>query len=194
MTAFGSNGWMTRLFWRGMDIFRKAAGVVFSVSKHVLAGAVNVIGFTALACLTYLVLLLIALITNQGLGSPLLIVLVPVGSFSVSLVCAAFFLFPSAAAAEWICGKALRINLLFEVPVSFAILFAQVLVVTWLGTLIVGEDITGSIIMQLSIAGFVVLVVPLVIYWWALKAADGVRHMLRALYRYLEKKLRPAGV
>jgi hypothetical protein len=95
MATSNTIGWGVRFFWRGMDLLRKLVSMVFSVSKHLVAGAVDVVGFTVLCSAVYLLLLVIALFKDEGIGSPLLLILVPLGSFAVSLACVVFFLFPA---------------------------------------------------------------------------------------------------
>ena len=81
----------------------------FLVTPAKQAAAVLVgVAALVLACTgAYLVLLLVAVVTNTGLGSPLLLVLVPVGSALLATFYAIIILAPVTWLAEWLCRSRL---------------------------------------------------------------------------------------
>jgi hypothetical protein len=79
------------------------------------------------------------------------------------------------------------------VPVSFVILFVQVFTTTWVVLAVRGTPRAVTEAIGLGGWGYLALLIPLVVYWWALKAADGLRYVLRGLYRWGEKRFRPVG-
>ena len=59
----------------------------------------------------------------------------------------------------------------------------------------IDNDAPDAFVSAVNLGGvvFMALLVPLVVYWWALKAADALRFVLRKFYDWLEKRFRPAG-
>lgn len=169
----------------------RLAEFAFGLTKHGLASFVVVAGFT-LACtilctVAYCALLLVAIIGNKGLGSPLMPILVPVGSFVASFVasaiCTLAFLAPSTAFAEWACGSGVPRRVALQIPTACAAMFVELLTVCAIFAAVAptGSNSTGCLAGAALL--FAILAVPLGVYWWTLKSADGVRAAIRAFMR-----------
>jgi len=173
----------------------RLAGFAFGLTKHGLASFVVVAGFT-FACtvvctVAYFALLLAAIVGNKGLGSPLLPILVPVGSFvasfAASAVCTLAFLAPSTAFAEWACGSGTLRRVALQIPTACAAMFAELLTACAIFAAVAptGSNATGCLAGAALL--FAILAVPLGVYWWTLKSADGVRAAIRAVLRMVAR-------
>ena len=96
-------------------------GISGFCARYLLALAVTVAVPCVLWTITYLVLLLWAIFTGDGIGGPLAY---PAGLLVIvvaATVASAVLLFPSTALAEWI-AKRRRLPIFAQIPISVAIL------------------------------------------------------------------------
>lgn len=75
--------------------------------------------------LLYVILLLIAIVFNQGLGSPLLIILLPVLSLLWGVFVSAVLLFPSSCLLQWLSAKKITSSVM--APIDFNVVLFLVL-------------------------------------------------------------------
>lgn len=155
----------------------RVSRILLSVARHATACCITVVASTLSATLAYLALLLIAIIGNYGLGSPALIVIVPVVSFASSLVLSILFLMPVTAAAERLFPSPSIRNVLLQVPFTVIMLF----MLCWITFVSIGW---GT---RLAYAGAatLVLALPMGVYWWTLKGYDAGLWFFRAVAQKL---------
>jgi hypothetical protein len=158
---------------------------LLAIPKHMIAIAVNVIGFTAVCTISYLLLLLFAILFSGGLGSPLMIFLVPVGSMALSLFWSIFFLAPATMTAEFLCRRGRELGLLLQIPISSALLFILAYGASALAQLFRSQPFDPLIATASAATSWLLLAVPLGIYWWTLKSCDGVIFLATKLWKML---------
>ncbi len=180
--TFLSPARFVRCYSRFMDRKRKletAGRIGTFFARHLLALGATVAAASALWTLTYFALLLWAIVSGAGLGSPasyplgLLVVLVGSTALAVTL------LLPSTAFAE-VLVRRLRLPFLVEIPISVSVLALLCLAVA---------SITSTIGSSWSLRGvtigfgglFLALLVPLGLYWGSARTPSLLFSLLRGL-------------
>lgn len=146
------------------------ASFAFGVSKHAFATIIVAAGITILCMAVYVGLLIVAIVMNEGLGGPLTPIVLPIMAIALSLLVAVLGFAPATMIAERLCGSATPLRIALQIPVSCAVLFAELLA---LHAFDVGE----------ASVGFLLLAIPLGAYWWTLKSAEGVRALAKTVVR-----------
>lgn len=145
-------------------IIRTAGGIALFALRHALAMAVTIVLPCVLWTLLYLVLLLWAILTDSGIGSP---VAYPLGLLLVaawSALMAVVFFFPSTAFAALITTR-MKWAILWQIPLCLTLfaLFSGLLALT------VGAQSASPAWRDTSI-GFGLFyaahLLPLGLYWW----------------------------
>lgn len=123
--------------------------------------------------ITYIVLFVIAIFTNSGLGSPIALPLWFVFVFLVSALYTAVLLFPSVLIAETVSRIFGKWQHIAQIPVSS---LALVLLVYILSLLVHSyPDYSAIPILNWAEHPFIVvlvLAIPLGIYWWTMKVVQ----------------------
>jgi hypothetical protein len=155
---------------------RAAAGIVSLAIRHGVASVATIVAACAIWTVGYGALVLLAILSNGGLGGPLAY---PVGLLLVAVAAgAACFLlfFPATASAELIC-RSRALSTLTQIPVSVAVLAALCVAAG-----IIVRAFTPAIPFGVSVSGFIVWLFVL-----SLLAHRGDRHRIQPLL------FRPAG-
>jgi hypothetical protein len=144
-------------------------------AKHAVASAFLVAGIVTLTASVYVALLMWAAVTGGGLGGPLTLPFLLLFAFVGSVVSAAFILMPTTAFTEWVCKKR-HLPLALQIPVSIACLAASLLA----GAPLIAMIRNASVSFALTRAGivFLLLLIPLGVYWWSMQSADWVLRRL----------------
>jgi hypothetical protein len=138
-------------------------------AKHAVASAVVTAGIVTLTAVSYIALLAWAALTGGGLGGPLALPFLVLFAFVAAIAAAALILFPATALAEWICARR-EMGVGWQIPVSVACMAACVVAAAGVMSALRGTSLHGTA----SAAGilFVVLLVPLGVYWWSMQSTD----------------------
>lgn len=101
-------------------VLRRSATFLGFVLRHVFAVGTMTMVPVAIVTVIYLILLMIALVTNSPIGSPVALPIGMIVVFVLMLVISILFLFPFVAIAELIC-RALRFPVIAQWPVSLSL-------------------------------------------------------------------------
>jgi len=170
----------------------KAAGTAGSLLvRHFLAFAGSTGAACALWTLVYVALLIWAVLSNNGVGGPLaypagLIFVVAASSF-----CCLVLLLPSTLAAEWI-ARRLRLSVLLQIPISagFLAVFSLLLVGMGQAARLSGVEEISHKIPALSGLLFLLMLLPLGVYWWIAQSVPLTIALVRTL-RHLFSPQKP---
>lgn len=159
----------------------KATEMVRYGAKHLLAIAVSVAAFTLFCTGLYLLMLLLALVTGSGLGSPALPVLVPLGSLMLSVLYSVLILLPVTMLTEWICRIRMGWPWWYQIPISFVGMIFALFAVQLVIALASGNPVGGAV--GLTALLTVLLAVPLGLYWWSLQFMNGSYYLATRLFK-----------
>ena len=148
---------------KGRDAMRFAV-------KHAVAAGIVLMGSIAVSAASYFALLTWAVLADQPLGGPLAFPFLLLLAAGASLAAIVVALFPVTALTEWKCrGRNLRI--VWQIPIAIAVMG------TWALLLAAIASVSrASLASTATVAGvvFLLLLVPLGIYWWSLQCADWI--------------------
>jgi hypothetical protein len=133
-----------------------------------------------LPIVAYFALLLVAMVTNSGVGGPLALPFMMIVSVVGCAAAVAVVLWPVTTATEAVCGRRGWV-VLVQIPVSTLLMIAEVLVLGALIAAIRHEPFADWLTYSLIAAAS--LLIPLGVYWWTLQAAHAVFAMCSALWR-----------
>lgn len=151
-----------------------AVGMASLTIRHGVASLATIVAACVIWTVTYVALLLWAMVSDGGLGGPLAY---PAGlvfvALAASVACLLLF-FPATASAEWIC-QSRRLPVLAQIPVSVAVLAALCLAVG-----ILAGTSTAAVPFGKSAGGFsgwlfALSLLPVGFYWWVAQAAPLLR-------------------
>ena len=140
------------------------------VVRHFVASIVSIAVPVILEVVVYLALLVAAILLNKGLGSPVSLPLTIALTVPIVVAYTAFFLFPSVLVAEIACRGFGKWHYVMQIPVSAVALLALV----WLASLLLHLMPKYAELPLLHWASyplyvFLILAIPLGLYWWTAK-------------------------
>jgi hypothetical protein len=153
--------------------------------RHAIAGAVVVAGAVALTTALYFALLVGAAVAGVPLGGPLVLPFLMLLALVAGVAAVGFVLFPVTALAEWIFTR-YRLPWAVQLPLATAFLSAYVVSISpWVA---VSRGVPLSAAPVWAGLAFVLLLIPLGIYWWTAQsvlwvAGLGATLWNRRLYR-----------
>ncbi len=159
------------------NAIRTAASVGGFCARHGLALIVTVAVPCVLWTAAYIALLVWAMITDSGIGSPLAYPAWLLFFFVAAMVGGLCLLFPSTALAEWI-AKRRALPIIAQIPISVAMLAVLCLAAVFM---------TAALGMQSSLHGFsigfgvlfVAHLLPLGLYWWVSQSGPLLLALIR---------------
>ncbi len=138
--------------------------------RHFVASVTSVVIPTVLLVVVYFVLLIIAIFTGTGLGSPISLPLWVAFVFVISTIYTAILLFPSALMAEAISSAFGKWQHIAQIPISMLVLVALILAASFTLRLYPDYSEIGFLhLVDNPIVTFIILLIPLGIYWWTMK-------------------------
>lgn len=148
----------------------KAISISNLILRHLIASVVSVAAPTLTLLIIYVVLFVIAIFTNSGLGSPIALPLWLIFIVLVSTFYTATLMFPSTLIAEGIASAFGKWRHLTQIPISTVVLLTLVYAFSLLARL--HPDYSRLNIMHWAdypLIVFLVLAIPLGLYWWIMK-------------------------
>ena len=139
--------------------------------KHAVAAGVVVAGVVAFSAASYFALLAWAVLVGEPLGGPLAFPFMVLFAVVASVVSVGAALLPVAALTEWICLRR-QIRLPWQIPIVTAVMGTWLLMLALIAAAVRGAPV-GSTAVPTGIV-FLVLLVPLGMYWWSMKSADWI--------------------
>ncbi len=133
--------------------------------RHLLAATITVVAVCAIWTLAYLGLLLWAIVTNSGLGSPIAYPVGLIAAFFAGSIACLFFLLPSTAIAEWVAQRR-GFPILAQIFINMVILAVLCLVAVGIKLAVRSVPSFRSLAIQSGVL-FLTLLIPLGIYWWS---------------------------
>jgi len=168
----------------GNQSIRTAGRIGAFFARHSLAVLVTVFVPCLLWTIAYFALLIWALFSSGGMGSPVVypigLLLILVGGTGVAI---ALFL-PATALAEWI-GRRHGLPVLAQIPISVAILALLCVAIAAIATATGTEPTFQGFSMGIGFL-FLAHLLPLGIYWWVAQSGP----LLLSLLQSLRSKLR----
>jgi hypothetical protein len=158
---------------------RKAARIVSFSAQHLLALSVTVAAACAAWTILYFALLLWALLTNGGIGSPLAY---PAGLLFVALATAVtsfVLLLPSTALAAWIAHRS-RLPIFAQIPLSVGALALLSKIAVGIASRMGAMPALNGTPISFGVL-FLVLLLPLGVYWFAMQSVPLLLSLLRRL-------------
>jgi len=164
----------------------KALQVTGFFVRHLLASIVSVLLPVILSTVVYFVLLLVAIIWDLYLGSPVALPLWLLIIGVISILYTALLIFPSISLAEIITRGLGRRQHLLQLPIALSIMAG----IVFLGMYIISEisNVRDNVIVQILDSPHIlilVLAVPLSIYWFVTKTAYLGFSLIQRLLRKL---------
>jgi hypothetical protein len=150
------------------------AAVRFAV-KHAVAAAIVITGIAGFTAALYFALFAAAVIFDQPIGSPVAGPLMVVFVVIASLISVVAILLPVTAFTEWISQRR-GLRVWWQIPIATIVMWMWVLVLALATAALRGAPI-GSTAVAAGIA-FLVLLIPLGIYWWSMRSADWILGMM----------------
>ena len=143
------------------------------VFRHLAASITSVVLPLVVWTVVYLLLFVIAILTNQPLGSLVALPLDSLIIFIVALIYTGFLLFPSIALAEWVSERLTAWKYLGQMVLATLILT----LLTCSGMLVWQHFFANSPFnwvqwLRESVLIILFLLIPLGIYWWVCKVAQ----------------------
>lgn len=175
----------------GTGVIKAVGFAGLFLARHVLAFAAVVIGAALAWTLTYFGLLLWAVLTDGGIGGPLAYPAGLVFMVAASALCCLVLLLPSTVLAEGI-TRWFGFSTWVQIPVSTGLLvafsFVSVLVIAAAGVELspLGVPVWAGIL-------FLLMLVPLGVYWWSLQAVPLVVSLARRIRRAFQQPKLDAG-
>lgn len=168
-------------------MYLKRSGPLFGfLLRHFVASIVTIVLPIVIITFIYFILLLVAIIWDFPLGSPVVLPLSILAAFVISLIYTLVFLFPAVWFSELI-SKRLKWSRFTQIFLSNVILFALVhLIFGTLQLLPVYENTTWLQFADQPLISSIFLALPLGLYWWSAKAIElstwGVCSLWRKLF------------
>jgi len=140
--------------------------------EHTLAASVVIVGAFAISIISYLGLLLWAIVTDAPLGGPLALPFMILLALLGSLLSIGFVLFPITLFSHWLCASILEKPTFVQIPVATGLLIIELLVIALVCALTGDHEISTSLLLGFCAA--LILLVPLGAYWWTLQITDWI--------------------
>jgi hypothetical protein len=163
-------------------------GAVSFIGRHTVASILSIALPMIIVFVGYFLLLLIAVVTDQGLGGPLALPFGLLFAFLTSFIYTMLFLFPATALAELFTKSFDKWKHLIQIPASFLIL----VILSGIYALIYLQFFPSTTLGQWAIisgATALLLAIPLGVYWWTAKFSylviEGVRNAVTRIKQKL---------
>lgn len=157
--------------------------------RHIIASLVSICFPVAVVTIAYFVLLVIAILTDAGLGSPVALPLWALLTLVVSFSYTSLLLLPAVAIAEVVSRTFGKWQHVAQVPLSavFLALFA----VLWMViiSLINQPHLSLKQWFNYSVLVFLVMTLPLGIYWWTMKFTQAVIFVMTSALAWIGRKV-----
>jgi hypothetical protein len=152
---------------------KKAVSLSSFVLRHFIASMVSIVAPIVILIIGYFVLVVIAIFSNSGVGSPIALPFWTVFVFVTSILYTAILIFPSVLIAETISHIFGKWQHIAQIPIS-TLTLAMLIYAT---VFIVRHYPNYPEIVSLHWADhpfilFLILAIPLGIYWWTMKIAQ----------------------
>ncbi len=146
--------------------------LVKELLRHLTATLVLSCAFAVTTVIGYFVLLLIAIVFNQGIGGPLALPFFVIAAGIAGLGTGFLACLPVTGLSEILCRKMGRVGLLIQIPVALALMLVPVVALTAYLAMRWGMTLWGG----MGLIGFAMLasMYSLGIYWLVLRFADGI--------------------
>ncbi len=154
---------------------------------HLVASLISIILPVLLVVVAYIVLFIIAIVTNSGLGSPIALPLWMVFTFIASTAYTTVLLFPAVALAEVAARPFGKWRYFAEIPVSIVFLAAIIAFLETVRILTLQPPVNWGQEALYTLAVFIVLILPLCIYWGALKGTQATIFGIESIIRWIRK-------
>jgi hypothetical protein len=151
----------------------KTQGILFKAFAHATAAGIVIVGAVGLAVLGYFGLLAWAIVAGSPIGSPLALLGMVAMAFLASLIGVLGVLFPVTITADLVCRRALRWSRFAQIPVATILCLLEVLAISAAVASYRQAEVAAAL--KVGLLVWLVLLVPLGIYWWVLQANDGVK-------------------
>lgn len=148
------------------------------LSKHTLASAVCIAGFTAFCTLAYYTLVFISVLFTGDMGGPLNFIIIPLLALVFILAGTVLVLFPVTVLSDWLCRSQLRLRFLFQIPIAVGLMEMQILLLLSLNKMLNAPGTSWGVVLWQCAIFTILLVGPLGAYWWCLKTHDGIVFVL----------------
>ena len=137
--------------------------------KHAVATGVVIAGIVGVTAASYFALLAWAVLAGEPLGGPLAFPFLVLFALVASVVAAGLILFPATALTEWICVKN-KFRLALQIPIATAFVAGYLLLAAVIAAVV--RDVSLASAATAAGVVFLLLLVPLGVYWWAMQSAD----------------------
>ncbi len=153
--------------------------LVKELLRHLTATLVLSLGFAATTGIGYFVLLLIAIVFNQGIGSPLALPFFVIAAGIAGLGTGILACFPVTGLSEILCRKMGRVGLLIQIPVALLLMLLPVTALTGYLAMRWEMSLWGG----MGLVGFAMLasMCSLGVYWLVLRFVDGIAALFARL-------------
>lgn len=172
-----------------ISLATKMSAILAFAGRHLIASLVSVGLPVAVVTVTYFVLLVIAILTDTGVGGPLALPFWVLLTLVVSLGYTSLLLFPVVAVAEIVSRAFGRWQHVAQVPLStvFLALFAVLLMAVI--SLINQPHLSLKQWFNYSVLAFLVMTAPLGIYWWTMKFTQAILFAVTSSLAWIGRKV-----
>lgn len=139
--------------------------------KHAVAAGVVVANIMTFSATSYFALLAWSVLVGAPLGGPLAFPFMVLLAVVASVASVGGALFPVTALTEWICLRH-QIRVPWQIPIATTAMGAWLLMLAVIAAAVRGTPIESTAV-PAGIA-FLVLLVPLGMYWWSMQSADWI--------------------
>jgi hypothetical protein len=158
------------------------------IVRHFIASIVSVLLPVGLAVVAYVVLFILAIITNSDPGGPLSLPFGIVLTGTAAVLYTALLLFPAVAMADFISRHLRGWRQMMGLPIALLNLLVLIFAAASIIRLYPGyENTFGLMLADDPAAVVLVLTLPLAVYWWTTKIVQFGLWIPTALFRKLKK-------
>ncbi len=159
--------------------------------RHLFAAVVSVAVPVVLAVVLYFTLLAYAFVAGVHPGGPFAMPFLVLLALLLSTAYTLFLLFPSVCIAEFISRRFGKWRHPIQIPVSTAVLAVLIFLSTLLGRHLAGQPQAPPLgWLGSPLVAFLLLLIPLGLYWWAMKLAELGLFLPAWLFKKLRSVLR----
>ncbi len=156
----------------------KAIPPISFLLRHLFASLVSIVWPPIAIVIAYVVLLLVAIVTHSDMGGP---VALPFWAFAVlltSAIATVTLLFPATSLAELITHRMGKSRHLVQIPLSTLILALLIMLLSAVVALVKKAQNDTYDWFAVAAIAFLVLTIPLGVYWWTMKIAQTTVFMI----------------
>lgn len=172
-----------------VSVVHIVASLFSFIGRHLLASLISVALPVVLVIITYLILFVVAVFTNSGLGSPVALPLWAIFTFVGSIVYTVILLFPAVALAETISQPLGKWQHIAQIPLSTLFLALLVGGLVALIGIVNQSHLSLNQWLNCSFVAFLVLAIPLGIYWWTMKFTQTILFVITTAIKWIGQKI-----